>query len=109
MFSQLASNLVFLPLSLLETTIVFVIKNACGRLTESNNYRPIAIATITSKLLECVDYYKKRNTTVCVTFPDACKHLIELIIRCFSNLINKNLLLFIVKLFFSGIQNKKYK
>ena len=51
------------PKSLLETTIVPVIKNKCGCLTESNNYRPIAIATITSKLLEpiillkCEEYF----------------------------------------------------
>ena len=41
----------YLPKSLLETTIVPVIKNKYGSLTDSNNYRPIAIATITSKLL----------------------------------------------------------
>ena len=44
----------FLPQSLLDTTIVPVIKNKCGSLTDSNNYRPIAIATISSKLLESV-------------------------------------------------------
>ena len=81
---------------------------------DSNNYRPIATATMTSKLLEsiillkCEEYlltsdnqfrykarhstefciysllefidyymYKKRNTTVFVTFLDASKHLIE--------------------------------
>ena len=49
--------------SLLETTIVPVIKNKCGSLTDCNNYRPIAIATITSKLLEsnillkCEEYF----------------------------------------------------
>ena len=30
------------------------IKNKCGSLTDCNNYRPIAIATITSKLLESI-------------------------------------------------------
>ena len=99
-----------MPQSLLETTIVPVIKNKCGSLTDSNNYRPIAVATITSKLLdsiillkceeyllasdsqfgfkdqhstefciypllEFIDYYKKRNTTVFVTFLDASKAL----------------------------------
>ena len=44
----------YLPKSLLETTIVPVIKNKCGSLTDCNNYRPIAIATITSKLLEFI-------------------------------------------------------
>ena len=98
----------YLPKSLLKTTIVPVIKNKCGSLTDCNNYRPIAIATSTSKLLESIillkceesfftsdnqfgfkaghstefciysllefiDFYKKRNTTVFVTFLDASK------------------------------------
>ena len=44
----------FFTTVLLETTIVSVIKNKYSSLTDSNNYRPIAIATITSKLLESV-------------------------------------------------------
>ena len=123
-----------MPQSLLETTIVPVIKNKCGSLTDSNNYRPIAIATITSKLfesvilmkceeylftsdnqfgfkaqhstefciyslLEFIDYYKKRNTTVFVTFLDASKAF-DLVNywMLFSKLIDKNVPLFIVKL-----------
>ena len=35
-------------------TIVPIVKNKAGDLPDSNNYRPIAIATITSKLLESV-------------------------------------------------------
>ena len=31
-----------------------IVKNKSGNLSNSNNYRPIAIATITSKLLESV-------------------------------------------------------
>ena len=124
----------FLPQSLLETTIVPVIKNKCGSLTDSNNYRPIAIATITSKLLESVismkceeylftsdnqfgfkaqhstefciysllefiDYYKKRNTTVFVTFLDASKAFDRVNYwMLFSKLIDKNVPLYIVKL-----------
>ena len=41
----------YLPKSLIETTIVPIVKNKCGNLS-NNNYRPIAIATITSKVLE---------------------------------------------------------
>ena len=42
-----------LPKSLMETTIVPIVKNICGNLSDSNNYySPIAIATITSKVLE---------------------------------------------------------
>ena len=36
----------------METTIVPIVKNKCGNLWNSNNDRPIAIATITSKVLE---------------------------------------------------------
>ena len=36
----------------METTIVPIVKNRCGNLSNSNNYRPIAIDTITSKVLE---------------------------------------------------------
>ena len=43
---------------LMETTIVPIIKNKCGNLADSNNYRPIAIATIVSKLFEFIILYK---------------------------------------------------
>ena len=36
----------------METTIVPIVKNKCRNLSNSNNYRPIAIATIASKVLE---------------------------------------------------------
>ena len=52
-FSACFSHSYFLK-SLLEATIVPVINNKCGSLTDCNNYRPIAIATITSKLLESI-------------------------------------------------------
>ena len=38
----------------METTIVPIVKNRCGNLSDINNYRRIAIATITSKVLESV-------------------------------------------------------
>ena len=97
-----------MPLKLIQTTIVSIIKNKCGNISSSNNYRPIALATIISKLLEsillmkCEEYlctsanqfrfkkahgtelciytlreyielYRKRSTTVFVTFLDASK------------------------------------
>ena len=37
-----------------ETTIVPIVKNKSGNLFDSNNYRPIALATIASKILESV-------------------------------------------------------
>ena len=44
----------YLPKSLMETTMFPIVKNKCCNLSDSNNYRPIAIATITSKVLESV-------------------------------------------------------
>ena len=41
-----------LPQKLIETTIALIIKIKCGNISSSNNYRPIALATIISKLLE---------------------------------------------------------
>ena len=82
---------------MIETTIVLIIKNKCGNLADSNNYSPIAIATIVSKLFlytydnqfgfkskhstelciytlkEFIDYYKQLSTTVFVTLLDASK------------------------------------
>ena len=42
----------YLPKSPIETNIVPIIKNKCSNLSNSKNYRPIAIATITTKVLE---------------------------------------------------------
>ena len=46
----------YLPTALIETTIVpiHVVKNKSGNLSDSNNYRPIVLATIVSKILETV-------------------------------------------------------
>ena len=48
----------YMPLDMIKTTIVPVIKNKCGNLADSNNYWPIAIATIVSKLYESTILYK---------------------------------------------------
>ena len=44
----------YLPIALIETTIIPIVKNKSGNLSDSNNYRPIALATIVSKILESV-------------------------------------------------------
>ena len=40
----------YLPLSMNETIIVPIVKNKCGNVSDSNNYRPIALATIMYKV-----------------------------------------------------------
>ena len=42
------------PPAMIETTIVPIVKNKCGNITDSDNYRPIALATIVSQLFESV-------------------------------------------------------
>ena len=37
---------------MIETIIVLIVKNKCGNLSDSNNYRPIALATTMSMLFE---------------------------------------------------------
>ena len=53
---------------MIKITIVTVIKNKCGNLADSivYNYRPIAIATIVSKLYESTILYK------CEDFLNTC-------------------------------------
>ena len=57
----------YLPLAMIKTTIVLIVINKCGNISESNNYRPIALATVISKLFEsvlllkCEDYLASRR------------------------------------------------
>ena len=56
----------YLPATMIETIIVPIVKNKCGNLCDSNNYRPIALATLMSKLFELVILLK------CETFLETC-------------------------------------
>ena len=72
----------YMPADMMGTTIASIIKNKCGNLADSNNYRPIAIATIVSKLFESIILHKceeflytcdnqfgfkpKRSTELCI-------------------------------------------
>ena len=49
----------YLPSTLIKTTIISIVENKSGNLSDSNNYRSIAIATITSNLLESVLLLKR--------------------------------------------------
>ena len=51
----------YLPPAMIKTTIVPIVKNNCGNISESNNYRPIALATIISRLFESVLLLKCKN------------------------------------------------
>ena len=50
-----------MPLDMIKTAIVPVIKNKCCNLADSNNYRSIAIATIVSKFYESTILYKCKD------------------------------------------------
>ena len=39
---------------MMSTKIIPIVKNKCGKLTDTNNYRPVALANITSKLFEFI-------------------------------------------------------
>ena len=41
-----------MPSSIIKTIIVPIVKNKCTNVSDSNNYRPIALATIMFKLFE---------------------------------------------------------
>ena len=49
----------YLPPAMIETTIVRpIVKNKSGNLSDSSNYRPIALATIVSKMFKSVLLFK---------------------------------------------------
>ena len=44
----------FLPSSFMSVVLIPIIKNKCGSISSKDNYRPIALASIVSKLMEGV-------------------------------------------------------
>ena len=44
----------YIPANMMSTKIIPIVKNKCGKLTDTNNYRPVALANITSKLFEFI-------------------------------------------------------
>ena len=51
----------YLPPDMIKTTIVPIVKNMCGNISDSNNYQPIALTTIISKLFEPILLLKCEN------------------------------------------------
>ena len=84
------------PLSadLIETTIVPIIKNKSGNLSDSNNYRPIGLTTIVSKILEsgllmkCSDYLNSCDNQFGFKFShstDLCTNTLKEYIEYYKN------------------------
>ena len=58
----------YLPADSIVTTLVPIIKNKRGDITDKNNYRPIALATVFSKLFE------KVVLELCKEYPHTCEN-----------------------------------
>ena len=51
----------YIPTGLMDTVIIPLVKNKNGNISDKNNYRPIALVTVMSKILEIVILNKIRN------------------------------------------------
>ena len=51
----------FLPSSLMSVVLIPIIKNKCGNISSKDNYRPIALASVVSKLLEAIILNRSEN------------------------------------------------
>ena len=51
----------FLPSSLMSVVLIPIIKNKCGSISSKDNYRPIALASIMSKLIETIILNRTEN------------------------------------------------
>ena len=83
----------YMPHDMITNTIVSIVKNKCGNLSESSNYRPIALATIISKTFESVlilkfeDYlFTSSNQFGCKKghSTDLCIYALKEFIECYK-------------------------
>ena len=51
----------FLPNALMTVVLIPIIKNKCGNISSKDNYRPIALASVVSKLLEVIVLNRLEN------------------------------------------------
>ena len=51
----------FLPSSLMSVVLIPIIKNKCGNINSKDNYRPIALASVVSKVLEKIILSRLEN------------------------------------------------
>ena len=64
----------YLPPAMIETTIVLIVKNKSGNLSDSSNHRPIALATIVSKMFESVLLLNVQNIYLLLTINSVSNH-----------------------------------
>ena len=85
----------YLPSSMIETIIVRIVMNKCENLSDSNNYRRIALATIMSKLFESVILLK------CKMFLNTCSYQFG-----FTNGHSTEMCIYVLKEMFEYFKNR---
>lgn len=80
----------YLPVAMMKTVVVPVIKDKLGNATSKDNYRPIAITTILSKLLECIilHFFKDQMSTSSNQFGFKSKQSTDTCSFVFKNMID---------------------
>ena len=90
----------YLPSSLMSVVLIPIIKNKCGNISSKENYRPIALASIISKLIEFIilnrieqhlttnsnqfGFKKKHGTDHCIYVLKEVLHLYKSLNSCIS-------------------------
>lgn len=80
----------FLPKIAMENVLIPIIKDKCGDVTDANNYRPIAITSVFSKLIEiCIlNRYENMLYTTDNQFGFKRKHATDQCVFAFKQIIN---------------------
>ena len=79
----------YLPGKIMDTVLVSLVKDKKGLLTDKNNYRPIAITSVASKILEKVILRKVEHllNTMCYQFGFKTKHSTDLCVFAMKKLL----------------------
>ena len=82
----------FLPSSLLSVVLVPIIKDKCGKINSKDNYRPIALASIVSKIVENIllDRMSVTLSTMSNQFGFKKKHGTDLCIYVLKEVIDRH-------------------
>ena len=80
----------YLPVEIMNTVIVPIVKDTKADITIQDNYRPIAVTTVLSKLLEMVllERYSELLVTTSNQFGFKKKHSTEMAVYAFKNVID---------------------